>query len=218
MTPPNLIRHQQAILLDQDKAKKLDRLAKLTGLSKQALMREAVDDLLSVYALHRSPRIHGIRHQLTQCEHLMKQVRGGELSDANVQAACAEVIVHINRMLSDLGDGHLSATGHQLTRRNEENRMDEAKTTRAAQYGLGRQVIAAAIQDRLSRNAVKGSVSIGFREHRSNPPEATFEVVANGRSAEHRFAYESIVDSWERLSSGASSEVDELIASILGAG
>jgi hypothetical protein len=49
-------RHQQAIYLDHDKAKLLDKLAKLRRLPKQALMRDAVDLLLEKYGLLKPPK------------------------------------------------------------------------------------------------------------------------------------------------------------------
>jgi hypothetical protein len=44
-------RHQQAIYLDHDKAKLLDKLAVKRRLPKQALMRDAIDLLLEKYGL-----------------------------------------------------------------------------------------------------------------------------------------------------------------------
>lgn len=44
-------RHQQAIYLDHDKAKLLDKLAAKRRLPKQALMRDAIDLLLEKYGL-----------------------------------------------------------------------------------------------------------------------------------------------------------------------
>jgi hypothetical protein len=114
MNTPNTSRHQQVILLDHDKADKLDRLAKHLAVSKQALMREAIDDFLSVHGFHRSPRIHGIRQTLTQCEFLLRKVREGKLSEADVQAACAEVLVHLNAVLGELGDPKIDRTRRQL--------------------------------------------------------------------------------------------------------
>jgi hypothetical protein len=53
------IRHQQAIYLDHDKAKLLDKLAAQTRLAKQVLLRDAVDLLLVQHKLlkpERKPR------------------------------------------------------------------------------------------------------------------------------------------------------------------
>jgi hypothetical protein len=47
----NMTRHQQAIYLDHDKAKLLDKLAKERRLPKQILMREAVDLLLKKHKM-----------------------------------------------------------------------------------------------------------------------------------------------------------------------
>jgi predicted transcriptional regulator len=47
----NTTRHQQAIYLDHDKAKLLDKLAAQTRLPKQVLMRDAVDLLLVQHKL-----------------------------------------------------------------------------------------------------------------------------------------------------------------------
>jgi len=49
-------RHQQAIYLDQDKAKLLDELAGDTRIAKQVLMREAVDDLLVKHGKLKPPK------------------------------------------------------------------------------------------------------------------------------------------------------------------
>jgi hypothetical protein len=49
-------RHQQAIYLDHDKAKLLDRLAAQTRLPKQVLMRDAVDLLLIQHGLLKVPK------------------------------------------------------------------------------------------------------------------------------------------------------------------
>jgi len=49
-------RHQQAIYLDHDKAKLLDKLASQTRLAKQVLMRDAVDLLLEKHGLLKSPK------------------------------------------------------------------------------------------------------------------------------------------------------------------
>jgi hypothetical protein len=50
-------RHQQAIYLDHDKAKLLDRLAAHRRLPKQQLMREAVDLLLEKHGLLKPPKL-----------------------------------------------------------------------------------------------------------------------------------------------------------------
>lgn len=52
----NTTRHQQAIYLDHDKAKLLDRLAAQTRLPKQVLMRDAVDLLLEKHGLLKPPK------------------------------------------------------------------------------------------------------------------------------------------------------------------
>jgi predicted transcriptional regulator len=49
-------RHQQAIYLDHDKAKLLDKLAAQTRLPKQVLMRDAVDLLLIQHGLLKVPK------------------------------------------------------------------------------------------------------------------------------------------------------------------
>jgi hypothetical protein len=50
-------RHQQAIYLDHDKAKLLDKLAAQTRLAKQVLLRDAVDFLLEKHGLLKPPKI-----------------------------------------------------------------------------------------------------------------------------------------------------------------
>jgi Ribbon-helix-helix domain len=50
------IRHQQAIYLDHDKAKLLDKLAARTRLPKQVLLRDAVDLLLAQHKLLKPAR------------------------------------------------------------------------------------------------------------------------------------------------------------------
>jgi Ribbon-helix-helix protein, copG family len=117
MNPPNVARQQQSILLDHGKAEKLDRLAQHLGVSKQALMREAIDDFLSVHGMERSPRIHAVRHLLTLCELRLTEVRSGKLSEPDVQAACAEALVHIARILGELGDPRADRTRRQLVPR-----------------------------------------------------------------------------------------------------
>jgi Ribbon-helix-helix domain len=52
----NTTRHQQAIYLDHDKAKLLDRLAAETRLPKQVLLRDAVDLLLRQHKLLKVPK------------------------------------------------------------------------------------------------------------------------------------------------------------------
>ena len=47
----NVTRHQQAIYLDREKAKLLDKLAVQTRLPKQVLLRDAVDLLLVQHKL-----------------------------------------------------------------------------------------------------------------------------------------------------------------------
>ena len=49
-------KHQQLILLEQDKAGLLEELATRTRIAKQVLLREAVDDLLVKYKLLKLPR------------------------------------------------------------------------------------------------------------------------------------------------------------------
>jgi hypothetical protein len=49
-------RHQQAIYLDNDKAKLLDELAKRTRLAKQVLLRDAVDLLLKEHGMLKPPK------------------------------------------------------------------------------------------------------------------------------------------------------------------
>jgi hypothetical protein len=49
-------RHQQAIYLDHDKAKLLDKLAAQTRLAKQVLLRDAVDLLLERHGLLKVPK------------------------------------------------------------------------------------------------------------------------------------------------------------------
>jgi hypothetical protein len=49
-------RHQQAIYLDHDKAKLLDKLAVQTRLPKQVLLRDAVDLLLAQHKLLKPAR------------------------------------------------------------------------------------------------------------------------------------------------------------------
>lgn len=50
-------RHQQAIYLDHDRAKLLDKLAAQRRLPKQAMMREAIDLLLEKYGLLKPLKI-----------------------------------------------------------------------------------------------------------------------------------------------------------------
>jgi hypothetical protein len=102
--PPNATRHQQVILLDPVKAQALDQLSKQTGVAKQALMREAIDDLLSVYGFIRSPRIHRIRNSLSQCELILRKVRRGKLPESDIQVACAEVLFRVAGVLEELGE------------------------------------------------------------------------------------------------------------------
>jgi predicted DNA-binding protein len=47
------IKHQQAIYLEHERAKQLDRLAQAIGAPKAVLLREAVDDLLIKYKVLR---------------------------------------------------------------------------------------------------------------------------------------------------------------------
>lgn len=119
MNPPNVNRTQQSILLDDDKVKKLDRLAGQLGVSKQALMREAVDDLLSVHGFFRSPRIQGIRHVATQCMDLMKEIRHGKLSESDVHAASERACVYLENLLTEIGGAGTARTSRERIPRTE---------------------------------------------------------------------------------------------------
>jgi hypothetical protein len=98
-------KHQQLILLDHDKAKGLDTLAKQENLPKQVLLREAVDILLTIYGapVVAITPIHRARDQLKYCEHLLGRVWRGKQEPEDLQRACAEVLVRVKATLEELG-------------------------------------------------------------------------------------------------------------------
>lgn len=53
---PATKKHQQLILLEPDKAALLDELAAKTRITKQVLLREAVDDLLTKHKVLKAPK------------------------------------------------------------------------------------------------------------------------------------------------------------------
>lgn len=50
------LKPQVALYLDPEKVELLDKLAEKSGQTKQALLREAVDDLLAKYKLLKPPK------------------------------------------------------------------------------------------------------------------------------------------------------------------
>lgn len=96
-------KHQQLILLEPERAQRLQALSDRTRIPKQVLLREAVDYLLAIYGHHYvSPRLDMWRNSMMQCEHLMSQARHVESPD-NVDRACAETLVRIASVLEDWG-------------------------------------------------------------------------------------------------------------------
>ena len=103
MTPQ---KHQQLILLDPDKATALDALAKRLGVAKQAILREAVDDLLVVHGAPSvlSGRINRTRTNLQACEILLEEARALHSADAHLQGLCVDVIMRLRRIRQEFGE------------------------------------------------------------------------------------------------------------------
>ena len=99
-------KHQQLILLEPEKAKALDALAKQLEVPKQFLLREAVDYLLAMKgARYASSQIDDVRASLIVCEFRMNQVCSGKKTSVEeMHGACAEVLVRVSKALDNLGE------------------------------------------------------------------------------------------------------------------
>ena len=71
---PATKKHQQLILLEPNKATALDDLAKRTRIPKQALLREAVDDLLAKHSQCPSEDYDGLRRVLKEARALAVKI------------------------------------------------------------------------------------------------------------------------------------------------
>lgn len=105
MTPVTQ-KHQQLILLEPGKAQALDALAKHLRVPKQALLREAVDYLLTIHGVpYASPQLDQVRKSLAMCELRMNEVCAGKRTSVEeMHGACAEVLVRVSQALDQLGE------------------------------------------------------------------------------------------------------------------
>lgn len=96
-------KHQQPILLEPDRAEMLQKLSERTRIPKQALLREAVDLLLSIQGhKHVSPQLDAWRESLMMCELVLSKARHIELPE-EADRACAESVVRIHEILEAWG-------------------------------------------------------------------------------------------------------------------
>jgi hypothetical protein len=100
--------HQQPLLLEDAKAYALDRLAKQLGMTKQELLREAVDDLLAMHNNTgiRSLTVEVLKNALRQSADLIAMLEDLKKSPAlpvPLKRKCYETKLAVNDALAEVG-------------------------------------------------------------------------------------------------------------------
>jgi hypothetical protein len=102
-------KHQQLLLLEHIKAAILDKLSEDTRIPKQALLREAVDDLLSLNGRLDPPtaRVREVRNALKKARAQLvayrREIEQTKCSDVSLRN-CLEAIAAIDRAREEFGD------------------------------------------------------------------------------------------------------------------
>jgi hypothetical protein len=101
---PTLKQRQRPIFLGPRAAELLAELAEELKTTEQALLRQAVENLLAMHGVEQSNTIEAMRETAKECRARVRKIEHKHADDPETHRACAEANVFLTALLAALGE------------------------------------------------------------------------------------------------------------------